>query len=129
MNGNYLLDTNAVIALYAQDSAIETLMAAFTDVFIPVVAIGEMYYGAEKSMRVVDNLKRVDEIAAKHRILPCDTDTARLFGKIKQQLRAKGKPIPDHDSWIAALALQHHLTLITRDSHFKEVTNLKLETW
>jgi tRNA(fMet)-specific endonuclease VapC len=129
MNGNYLLDTNAVIALYAQDSAIESLVATSTDVFLPVVAIGEMVYGAEKSMRVVDNLKRVEEIAAKHTILPCDTDTARLFGRIKQQLRAKGKPIPDHDSWIAALALQHHLTLVTRDSHFNEVTDLNLQTW
>ena len=42
---------------------------------------------------------------------------------------AKGRPIPENDIWIAAIALQYDLTLITRDTHFGEVDNLKVESW
>jgi tRNA(fMet)-specific endonuclease VapC len=44
-------------------------------------------------------------------------------------LRLKGRPIPENDVWIAAIALQHDLTLITRDMHFGEIENLKTAVW
>jgi len=47
----------------------------------------------------------------------------------KNGLKIKGKPIPENDIWIAAIALEHELTLVTRDSHFEEVEHLKLEVW
>ena len=40
-----------------------------------------------------------------------------------------GKPIPENDIWIAALALQHELTLATRDKHFKVVDGLETALW
>jgi tRNA(fMet)-specific endonuclease VapC len=52
-----------------------------------------------------------------------------LYGRIAQQLRRKGRPIPQNDIWIAATALQYDLTLVTRDEHFKQVEGLALETW
>lgn len=52
-----------------------------------------------------------------------------MYGEIKALLRQKGKPIPDNDIWMAASARQHLLTLVTRDSHFDEVDNLKREQW
>ena len=51
------------------------------------------------------------------------------YGKVKNGLRKKGRPIPENDIWIAAIAFQHDLTLVSRDEHFKEVENLKLEKW
>jgi tRNA(fMet)-specific endonuclease VapC len=45
------------------------------------------------------------------------------------RLRTIGRPIPENDLWIAALALQHHLTLATRDQHFQHVARLSLEAW
>jgi tRNA(fMet)-specific endonuclease VapC len=44
-------------------------------------------------------------------------------------LRLKGRPLPENDIWIAALALQHNLTLVTRDAHFQEVEHLKIVVW
>jgi len=44
-------------------------------------------------------------------------------------LRKKGRPIPENDIWIAAIAFQHDLTLVSRDEHFEEVEDLKLEKW
>jgi tRNA(fMet)-specific endonuclease VapC len=40
------------------------------------------------------------------------------------QLRRSGQPIPVNDLWIAALCLQHRLTLITRDRHFESIPQL-----
>jgi predicted nucleic acid-binding protein len=41
---------------------------------------------------------------------------------------AQGRPIPDNDIWIAAIARQHSLSLITRDAHFREIEGLKPKT-
>jgi len=62
-------------------------------------------------------------------VLACDTETAREYGQIKNSLRAKGKPIPENDIWIAAIAIQYDLTLVTRDGHFTEIEGLATETW
>ncbi len=41
----------------------------------------------------------------------------------------KGRLIPDNDIWIAAIAMQHNLILVTRDSHFDEIESLQIERW
>ena len=91
--------------------------------------IGELYYGARKSSRVKDNIARIDEFARNNVILSCDLETARRYGQVKDRLRQKGRPIPENDIWIAALALQYGLTLVSRDSHFGECEELTFETW
>lgn len=58
-----------------------------------------------------------------------DTDTADVFGQVKQQLRAKGRLIPENNLWIAALAIQYDLTLITYDEYFSAVDNLMWRQW
>jgi tRNA(fMet)-specific endonuclease VapC len=129
MSGRYLLDTNIIIALFADEASVRTNLAQAEEVFIPSIAIGELYYGARKSGRTQDNLARVDELVANSAVLGCDAETARRYGEVKNGLRLKGRPLPENDIWIAALALQHNLTLVTRDAHFQEVENLQAVTW
>jgi tRNA(fMet)-specific endonuclease VapC len=50
-------------------------------------------------------------------------------GEIKNQLRAKGRPIPENDIWIAAIAIQYQLILVVPDGHFHEVGGLQVEVW
>jgi len=59
----------------------------------------------------------------------CQATTAQQYGDIKNQLRAKGRPIPENDIWIAAIAMQYQLTLVARDGHFHEVDGLQVEAW
>ena len=59
----------------------------------------------------------------------CNADVARRYGEIKLQLRRKGRPIPENDIWISAIAKQYELTVVTRDDHFNEVDNLRTLTW
>jgi tRNA(fMet)-specific endonuclease VapC len=61
--------------------------------------------------------------------LHIDENTAKFYGSIKAALRKKGKPIPENDIWIAAIAQQYDLILITRDNHFSEIDNLNTELW
>ena len=71
----------------------------------------------------------IDGFATAVPVLACDGDTARYYGEIKAGLRARGRPIPENDIWIAAISRQHNLTLVSRDTHFGEVNNLIVETW
>jgi tRNA(fMet)-specific endonuclease VapC len=129
MSGKYLLDTGIVIALFANDRMVVEQIEDAEEVFIPSIVIGELYYGARKSGRVRENVARVDLFAEANSVLLCDTETCRWYGVVKDLLRQKGSSIPENDAWIAALALRHGLILVTRDSNFSEVTNLKKETW
>jgi tRNA(fMet)-specific endonuclease VapC len=129
MNGRYLLDTNIVIPLLADDSWIKRKVREAAEVFIPVIVIGELLYGAQKSSRRTENMVKVDEFIRDNVILSCDTETARIYAEIKEQLRKKGRPIPENDIWIGAIALQYDLTLVSRDTHFREVEKLSPEMW
>jgi tRNA(fMet)-specific endonuclease VapC len=129
MNGKYLLDTSIIISLFAKDSQVHNRIARAEEVFVPCIAIRELYFGAYKSQNVEENLARIDEFAFHNTVLPCDTDIAKKYGDIKNSLREKGRPIPENDIWISAIAQQYALTLITRDSHFEAIENLKIETW
>jgi len=129
MNGKYLLDTNIVIALFADDTAVKENLAKADEVFVPSIAIGELCFGARKSRRVKENLERIDEFVANSVVLGCDAETARRYGEIKNALRIKGRPLPENDIWIAAIALQHDLPLVTRDEHFNEIESLKVAAW
>jgi tRNA(fMet)-specific endonuclease VapC len=129
MSGNYLLDKNVIIALFAGDAAVQDHLAVADEIYIPSIAIGELCFGAHKSGRPAQNLARVDEFAANNVVLSCDTQTARRYGDVKAALLREGRPIPENDIWIAAVALQHGLTLVTNDAHLRDIEGLSAETW
>lgn len=129
MNGKYLLDTNIIIALFADEATIKAHLAKAEEVFLPSIAVGELYYGANKSQRVQENLARIEEFVLENVILSCDAQTSRYYGEVKNSLRIKGRPLPENDIWIAAMTIQYDLILVTRDAHFNEVKSLKVVNW
>lgn len=129
MNGKFLLDTNIIIALFAQDRSVIDHLRDAAEVFVPVIAAGELHFGAYRSGRVEANLQKVQEFVADNTLLACDGETANFYGQVRNGLCAKGKPIPENDVWIAAIALQHQLTVVTRDAHFGEIDGLQIEAW
>lgn len=127
--GSHLLDTNIVIALFAGEETVLHRLATATQFFVPSIVLGELYYGARNSGRTETNIARIDVFAATNTVLICNTTTAQHYGQIKHQLRMKGRPIPENDLWIAAITVQHQLTLVSRDDHFSEIGGLLTETW
>ena len=129
MNGRDLLDTNIVIALFADEPILTDKIAKAGYISVPAVVVGELFYGANKSGRPEKNSERIDTFASNNVILNCDMETARWYGRIKNSLRKKGRPVPENDILIAAIAFQHDLTLVSSDEHFEKVEDFKLEKW
>ncbi|MBM4141900.1 MAG: type II toxin-antitoxin system VapC family toxin [Nitrospira sp.] len=129
MNGRFLLDTNIVISIFAKDPQIHNRIANVAEIFVPCIVIGELYFGAHKSVKIQENIARIDEFALSNTILSCNAETAKRYGDIKNRLKDKGHPLPENDIWIAAIAQQYELTLVTQDSHFNAIDNLKIEAW
>lgn len=127
----FLFDTNILIASLRGEEDVSRRLAALSpeSLFVPAIALGELYFGTRKSARPVENLARFQEFAANSNVLPCDEATARTYGSVRDALRQRGRPIPENDIWIAAVALQHELVLASRDSHFENVEGLRLERW
>jgi tRNA(fMet)-specific endonuclease VapC len=126
---SYLLDTNAAIALLAEDQTLSQVISELENTYLSSIVLGELYYGAEKSARTVDNIQRVDELASRYTVLNCDTVTARIYGRVRRMLQRKGRPIQSNDIWIAATALQHNLALLTKDTDFANVDGLTVQSW
>ena len=129
MSGRYLLDTNIVIALFAGEPQVRQHLELNPDLFLSSIVIGELYFGACASGRKAANLRRIDDLVQGSEVLGCDLETARQYGDVKNDLREKGRPIPENDVWIATIALQHGLTLVSRDTHFDEVSGLVRDAW
>jgi len=129
VSGDFLLDTNIVVALFANDDAVIDNMEIADRVFVSSTVIGELFFGAYNSVRLDENIERVAGFVATSAVLSCDADTARSYGRIKSKLRVKGRPIPENDLWIAAIAEQYNLTLVSRDAHFNDIEDLVIVAW
>ncbi len=125
---NYLLDTVIIAAYFNREEVIRQKLKDIT-VYTSSITIGELFFGAYNSQQVVNNVQQIRDFLTISSVLACDENTADYYGQIKRLLRTKGRPIPENDIWIAAIAIQHSLTLISRDAHFNEIETLQLENW
>jgi predicted nucleic acid-binding protein len=120
------LDTNRLTDLFRGDSDLAEWLGFCDQVWIPLIVLGEIkagFFGGEHTRR---NEGLLQKLLAKSTvgILVPNRETAEFYARLFVQLRRAGTPIPDNDLWIAALALQHDLVLVTRDQHFQHVPQL-----
>jgi len=125
-SGSYLLDTSAVIAIFNGDRGMLQWISDASEVYLCTVVAGELYYGAYKSARRKENIQKIEEFIVSSAVLESDINTAKEYGIIKSGLQRKGKPIPENDIWIAAIARQYGLTLVSTDRHFGEIDALNV---
>jgi tRNA(fMet)-specific endonuclease VapC len=73
--------------------------------------------------RWAENKAQLAQILSKPsvRVLNVTEETALRYAEVDVYLRKKGRPIPRNDVWIAAVALEHGLQLLTLDVHFREI--------
>ena len=127
-----LLDSTIATLAVRRDPAVLARLAIALDVFVPEIVYGEMFYGAYRHARLHASTKFLDlaELFVAQRqfkLLPADIETARIYGAIRAELDANAQPIQSNDIWIAALARQFDLTLLTRDGDFARVSGLRFE--
>jgi len=130
MNGREILfDTNAIASFLLNPGDVARSLPYGSRFLVSLITLGELHYGARNSTRVARNLAKLGELKSEFRILLPDEQTAEAYAEVRVQLRRKGRPIPSNDVWIAAIALQHKLPLLTRDTHFRVVDGLDVLLW
>lgn len=130
MTGNkFLLDTNIITAWLKGESKIADKIDNAEEIHIPIIVLGELYYGALYSTQKQKNLNNIKSITSYYNVLQIDEAVAVAYGNIKTALRKKGKPVPENDIWIAAIAKRFNLIVVSRDKHFKEIEDIVLKSW
>jgi tRNA(fMet)-specific endonuclease VapC len=128
MDGSsYFLDTNIIVEFFRGNSRVAIYLAENKRFVISTIVLGELEFGVQKAKKAAKNTKQLKDFMTGVQVINLDERTAILYGKIKTELRKLGKPIPDNDIWIAALAMQHNAVLITNDAHFKSIEALEFK--
>jgi len=146
----YMLDTNVCIRLMGGNPAIQQRikMIKGTTINISVIVAGELLYGAYKSSKVTENLNTIytlfDAVSEIHIV---DTETMNIYGMLKAELVERFGPkdktrlrnfriesigFMDNDLWIASVAIQHDLILVSADTDIMRlngIEGLKIENW
>ena len=128
----YLFDTDALSEVLKPRPAAAYLAWLQTvpraEQFTSAVVIGEMFSGAFRSADAGRHLENVEmRVLPAITVLPYDSGTARIYGRIRARLEGAGRMLADADLQIAATALQHDLDLVTGNvRHFERVPDLVL---
>ncbi len=92
--------------------------------------LAELYFGAYNSKKVEENLKRIELFKKNLTVLSDSEESAKQFGKIKAELKSKGRIIEDFDILIASIAIANHCILITNNiEHFNRIDDLQMQNW
>ncbi|MCI0534991.1 MAG: PIN domain-containing protein [Verrucomicrobiales bacterium] len=120
-----ILDTNALSAWADGTAAIGAALSSAGRLVLPAVALGEYLFGILQSRHrqryedwLTANLPTVDLAIVGYR-------TAREYAKIRLELKQRATPIPANDAWIAALARQYVLPILSNDTHFDAVPGIQ----
>ena len=124
-----ILDTVAISALLNGDPGLQRLLAKAGQVHLPVIVLGEYRYGLRQSRHRLRLETALNAIQADARVLAIDAETVPHYADVRETLRSGGNPIPYHDVWIAALARQHGLAIVSRDRHFDHIQGVKRNGW
>ncbi len=124
-----ILDTNALSAFFEGDPAIGILLRRTFRLFLPVVVLGEYRFGLLRSKKRQTIEPALDALEAVATVLAIETVTVRPYAETRDHLKRAGTPIPSNDLWIAALAIQHGLPIVSRDAHFDRVPTVTRVTW
>ena len=124
-----ILDTNAVSFIAAEDRAIREVVPPDSRTYLPVIVLGEYRAGLIRSRIRGELERRLQNLVATSVILEVTSETADQYASITASLVRRSTPIPTNDIWIAALALQHSLWVVSNDAHFDNVEGLHRIGW
>ena len=126
---NVLLDTSAYSELWRAHQAIVDVVRRSETIAVPTIVLGELHSGFRAGNRCAENIAQLAEFLSKPsvRVLNITEETALRYAEIDVYLRKRGRPIPRNDVWIAAVALEHGLQLVTLDGHFREIPLLLIQ--
>lgn len=124
-----VIDTNALSAWAEGDQTLLQVLAPLDRLMLPMIVVGEYKQGIMISHhrdRLTEWLNRtVNEV----RLGLITLATTDMYARVRLITRDKGQLIPTNDAWIAAVALEHQLPVLSRDRHFDVVDGLQRVSW
>ena len=124
-----ILDTNAISALAEQDKAVIGLVQAAPRVTVTIISLGEYAFGISQSRHRAELEAWLDALLLKVDVLLLEQKTLPFYAEVRARLKVAGTPIPANDCWIAALAKQHRLPIVSQDRHFDSVKGIQRIGW
>jgi len=125
MNGN-ILDTNVIIRILKGDMEVANTVKKLSNINIPVIVIGELMFGAEKSQLKLSNREKYLQFCHSFPLLEVTQQVAQEYGKLKNELQSRGEILPENDMWIASIARVNNMTVYTQDKHFEKISGLQV---
>jgi tRNA(fMet)-specific endonuclease VapC len=128
----YMLDTD--ICIYVMKNHPAELRRRFNrlaeQLCISSITLAELYYGAEKSARVPENIAAIDEFTARLDVLAFSPKASRHYGQIRTELERAGTPVGAHDMLIGAHARAEGLIIVTNNlREFTRMPGVRAENW
>jgi predicted nucleic acid-binding protein len=124
-----ILDTNALSAFFDGDSKLRQVVSNARELCLPVIVLGEYRFGLMHSRERKKIEPAFAAFATAARVLAVDTETVQPYAEICSELKRAGKPLPSNDIWIAALARQYSLPVVSQDAHFDHVRGIQRLAW
>ena len=124
-----IVDTNALSAFFDAEAGVVRRFERADDIAVPVIVLGEYRFGLLGSRKRQVREEVLDRFVRAARMLEVTDATSRHYAAIRHDLRVAGTPIPVNDTWIAALARQHALPVLSNDTHFDAVRDVRRIGW
>ena len=121
------LDTDKLTGLFQGNAATATFLSTCDGFLISFVVLAEMEAGSYAGTRLTQNEMLLANFMSRETvdILYVGRETTEHYAPLFVQLKRAGTQVPDNDLWIAALAAEHDLILVTRDRNFDKVPQLR----
>lgn len=124
-----IVDTNALSAFFDGDPSAVRCFAVASDIALPVIVLGEYRFGLLGSRKHRAREDVLEELVQSARVLEVTDATSRHYAAIRHDLKLAGSPIPVNDTWIAALAREHGLPILSNDTHFDLIRDVRRTGW
>lgn len=120
------IDTNVYVAFKNNDEGVIEAFSNSDLIGVDITVIAELITGFSLGGREKKNREELEAFldAPRVEVLFHDLETAEYYALIVKKLKARVRPIPTNDIWIAANALKHGLALYSFDGHFQEIDGL-----
>jgi predicted nucleic acid-binding protein len=123
-----VVDTDVISFLFKDHSlapAYRTILAG-RRLAVSLITLGEIEYGMETKNWGAGRRDLMRRFLTRFAHLLPDTETARVWARVKSGSERKGRPITFADAWIAAAAVQLSVPLVTHNaSDYGSVENLE----
>ncbi|MDE2974923.1 MAG: type II toxin-antitoxin system VapC family toxin [Gemmatimonadota bacterium] len=121
-----LLDSNAYSQLMLGREQVRRIVRGAEEVLLSAVVLGELLYGFRHGSRYERNIRGMRAFLDNPYVslVPVGETTADRYSRIAASLRAKGRPIPTNDVWLAAHAMETGADLVSADRHFEHVDGI-----